>query len=465
MKEKIYAIVDLETTGGRASRDKITEIGIVLHDGRQIVRTYETLVNPECPIPYGITQLTGITQEMVQDAPRFFEVAKEIVELTEGAVFVAHNVRFDYSFLREEFKRLGYTYSRKTLCTVRLSRKTFPGLPSYSLENLIRHFGIQVSDRHRAMADTLATTELFERILRSEESQEAIHKIVNLGIREALLPRSLSIERIHEIPDDCGVYYFHNQAGDVIYVGKSKNIQKRVAEHFAQKTQKADKLQQHVHDLSYELTGSELIALLLESHEIKRLRPAINRAQRLRSFPFLIHWYENTDGYLCLEATRSTAKNRKNLNLVSEYPRIANARAHLQTMVREFELCPKCCHLEPTGGGPCFSYHLKQCLGACAGKESAEAYNGRVQQAIERLSTVLDGSFLILDEGRESGERAVIRVEEGSYTGFGYLHESESDGSVQSWYDAVKTYPGNPETNRIIRRHLQQNKDLRVISL
>ena len=156
---KKYAIVDIETTGGSASRHKITEIAIVLHNGNEVLETYETLLNPECPIPYGITQLTGITQEMVQGAPRFFEVAKKIVEMTEGAVFVAHNVRFDYSFIREEFKRLGFTYTRKQLCTVRLARKAFPGLGSYSLGNLIRHFNIQVNDRHRAMADTMATVD------------------------------------------------------------------------------------------------------------------------------------------------------------------------------------------------------------------------------------------------------------------------------------------------------------------
>ena len=166
---KTYAIVDIETTGGKATRHRITEIAIVLHDGKKILDQWETLINPECYIPHGITELTGITQEMVQDAPKFYEVAKTIVEKTEKAIFVAHNVRFDYGFLREEFKRLGYTFSRRQLCTVRLSRKAFPGLRSYSLGKLIKHFGIKVNDRHRAMADTLATVELFEKILRQEE--------------------------------------------------------------------------------------------------------------------------------------------------------------------------------------------------------------------------------------------------------------------------------------------------------
>ncbi len=149
MKKKQYTIIDIETTGGRASRDKITEIAIIVHDGEKIIETYETLINPECYIPYGITQLTGISQDMVAEAPKFYEVAKKIVELTEGRVFVAHNVRFDYTFIREEYQRLGFTFSRRQLCTVRLSRQAFPGLSSYSLENLIRHFQIDVDARHR----------------------------------------------------------------------------------------------------------------------------------------------------------------------------------------------------------------------------------------------------------------------------------------------------------------------------
>ncbi|HMR44937.1 MAG TPA: 3'-5' exonuclease, partial [Saprospiraceae bacterium] len=146
--KNLFAIIDVETTGGRANRDRITEIAIALHDGEKVVKTFESLINPECPIAYGITELTGITNDMVADAPRFYEVAKEIGQLTEGAVFVAHNVRFDYGFIREEFNRLGFTYSRRQLCTVRLSRQVFPGLQSYSLGNLIRHFKIRVNDRH-----------------------------------------------------------------------------------------------------------------------------------------------------------------------------------------------------------------------------------------------------------------------------------------------------------------------------
>ncbi|MEL6943283.1 MAG: exonuclease domain-containing protein, partial [Bacteroidota bacterium] len=221
--DKRYAIIDIETTGGKASRHRITEIAIVLHDGTQILDTWQSLINPECYIPQGITELTGITQEMVQDAPKFYEVAKKVVEMTEKAIFVAHNVRFDYGFIREEFRRLGYAYSRRQLCTVRLSRKAFPGLRSYSLGKLIKHFDIEVDARHRAMADTMATVELFEKILRKEEGEDQVKDLVNLGIKEALLPQNINIDFLHQLPEACGVYYMHDKGGNLVYVGKSIN--------------------------------------------------------------------------------------------------------------------------------------------------------------------------------------------------------------------------------------------------
>ncbi|NUM82260.1 GIY-YIG nuclease family protein, partial [bacterium] len=237
---------------------------IVLHDGTQVLDTFTTLLNPERSIPWSITQLTGITDEMVAHAPRFYEVAKQIVEMTEGAIFVAHNVSFDFSFVREEFARLGYTYSRKQLCTVRLARKVFPGLPSYSLSNLKRHFDIYAENSHRALDDTLATVQIFERILTAQQGKDNIKTLVNHGVRETKLPQNITLERLHAAPDACGVYYLHDERGEVIYVGKSLNIRKRLFEHFADQTPKGEKMRAGVADFSYEITGSELVALLLD---------------------------------------------------------------------------------------------------------------------------------------------------------------------------------------------------------
>lgn len=452
-----FAIIDVETTGGRAERDKITEIAIVVHDGDQILETFDTLVNPECMIPGFISELTGITNEMVADAPHFWEVAKKVVEMTEGAVFVAHNARFDYSFIREEFRRLGYTYSRKTLCTVQLSRKAFPGLPSYSLGNLIRFFDIQVKDRHRALADTLATTELFTRILQSQQGKSQLDHMLKMGIKESLLPNDFGIDKIRALPEECGVYYFHNPQGDVVYVGKSINIQKRIAEHFQDKTQKAGLLQQHAHDVSFELTGSELLALLLESQEIKRLRPMINKAQRNRQFPYGIFSHLSPDGYLSFTPAKTSARLLKEKMLVAEYPHLESARNHLLGMVERFQLCEKRCGLD-SGPGPCFPYQLGTCQGACVDAEPPESYNQRAQEALEMLTAVLDGNFVVLDAGRSADERATVVVENGRVYGWGYVQTDEPLHHFEDWKERVQKAHGNAEENRLVKRFLAAHR-------
>lgn len=462
MKSKTYAIIDLETTGGRPSRDKITEIAIILHDGEKVIDTFETLINPECYIPYGITQLTGISMDMVQDAPKFYEVAKQIVEMTKGTIFVAHNVRFDYNFIRAEFERLGFTYSRRKLCTVRLSRKVFPGLPSYGLDHLIKFMDIEVAQRHRAMGDAKATAHLLKLILEQEHHELATKELINLGIKESLLPKTIDLDRIHALPEACGVYYFYDQNGQVVYVGKSINIQKRVAEHFAKQTSKAKALQDHVHDISFELTGSELIALLLESYEIKRLSPPINKAQKNRRFPYIVHTYEDSTGFIRFTFEKTTAQKRKKLKVLSEYPTLGRAKGHLIRMVHNYELCNKLSGLE-SGTGPCFNFHLKQCHGACAGVESMESYNERATIAKEGLRNVFEEDFFIIDQGRNQEELGVVLVEGGHYQGFGYMNKEESIMAPEHLKSCIRSYPGNAETSRIIQRFLNDKSKVKTI--
>ncbi len=462
-KPKTYAIVDIETTGGRANRNRITEIGIVLFDGEKITDTYETLINPESPIPAGITELTGITQEMVKDAPKFHEVARKVVEMTEGAIFVAHNVRFDYEFLREEFRRLGYTYSRRKLCTVRLTRKVFPGLPSYSLGNLIRHFGIKVDARHRALADAAATTELLEMALKGKDTQGEVDLLVNMGIKETRLPKNLSMDRIQNLPESCGVYYFYDEAGQVVYVGKSTNIRKRIAQHFADTTKKGNEIRKQVADISYEETGSELVALLLESQEIKRLQPAINRAQRRIRFSHAVYSYFNEKGYRCFDVTRNTAQARKELDIVSEYPSITRAKGRLDAIRRRLELCSSYTNLFPSRSA-CFHYHLKQCKGACIGAETPEVYNERAAEAYAFLRTVFDEDFLLIDQGRSPEEKAVVLVRGGNFQGFGFVDESEAQdlAGVERQLRPGMAYP---DTARIIQRFMSDNPAIKMIRL
>lgn len=460
---KIYAIVDIETTGGRATRHRITEVGIVRFDGEKVLDRFESLINPNCPIPSGITRLTGISDEMVKDAPRFHEVARRIVEMTEGAVFVAHNVRFDYDFLREEFRRLGYTYSRRKLCTVRLSRKVFPGLPSYSLGNLIKHFGIKVNARHRALADADATTELLQMALAQQDSAKEVKLLVNMGIKETRLPKHLSMEQIEQVPEETGVYYFHNADGGVIYVGKSTNIRKRVAQHFADPSSKGEEIRKQVADVTFEVTGSELVALLLESQEIKRLLPPINRAQRGRRFSHAIHAYYDKRGYRCFNVVRNTAQARKEYDIISEYPSMSAAKGRLDYVRKQLELCSSLTNLFPSRSA-CFHFHLKQCKGACAERESVADYNERADMAYEYLRTVFDEDFFLIDEGREPAEKSVVLVRDGKYRGFGFLSEDEAH-DLASIERELRTCNAYPDTARIIQRYMVDKPAVKLVRL
>jgi DNA polymerase-3 subunit epsilon len=460
---QMYAIIDVETTGGTARWERITEIAIVLHDGEKVVDTFSTLLNPDRSIPWNITQITGITDDMVAHAPRFYEVAKQIVQMTEGCIFVAHNVTFDYNFVREEFARLGFDFSRKQLCTVRLARKVFPGLPSYSLSNLKKHFGIYAEKSHRALDDTLATAQLFERILAEHEGSSNLRALVNLGVKETKLPQNITLERLHAVPESCGVYYLHNDKGVVIYVGKSLNIRKRLFEHFADMTAKGEKLRMGVSDISWEVTGSELVALLFESAEIKRLQPAINRAQRTRNFAGAIYAYTDQNGYKCLTIGKRTDKNTRQLNLVGEYPKLDNARMHLQSIVRQWELCFRLSNLDSSERA-CFHYSIKKCFGACVGEESSTDYNARVDGAITQIDKRLSGNYFLIDRGRTEGEMAIVGVEDGIYRGFGYVEAQAGDSTAAALLEQLKQPPTHdPDAGRIIHYFMEGKKGLKMI--
>ncbi|MFN6947047.1 MAG: exonuclease domain-containing protein, partial [Cytophagaceae bacterium] len=297
----IYSIVDIETTGGHASGNRIIEIAIFRFDGKKILDHYHTLINPELRLPGFITSLTGITDDMLKDAPTFAEVASEIQEYTANTVFVAHNVNFDYTFIKSEFEALGEKFERSKLCTVRLSRKIFPGLPSYGLGSLCSHIGIKILDRHRAKGDAEATVELFQLLLKCD-SEHFIQKSLKKNSRESLLPGHLPREQFDALPDRPGVYYFHDQRGKLIYIGKAVSLKKRVISHFSakQKSKQSQNFIREIHGLTFKLCGNELIALLLESYEIKKNWPVYNRIQKRVRQNYGIYRYEDLEGYVRL---------------------------------------------------------------------------------------------------------------------------------------------------------------------
>ena len=406
--------------------------------------------------------MTGITDEMVSTAPMFYEVAKQIVEMTEGAVFVAHNARFDYSFVREEFGRLGYTYSRKQLCTIRLCKQVFPDLDKYGLDHLIDHFDIRVENRHRAMDDARATAEVFGIIMAEQDGAKQAKDVINLGIRQSRLPHSITLERLHELPEETGVYYFHNGDGRIVYVGKSINIRKRVMQHFADITNKSTTLQRKVHDISFEITGSELAALLLENHEIKFYQPEVNRAMRNNSYPHVLYAYPGTNGYMQFGVGKVNRIRKRNAVVIREFAKPKHAKARMKALIHDFELCMNQTDLH-TGPGACFKHQIGECHGACANLESTESYNQRFELMMEEQKKSIEGSAILVDAGREPGERALIGVRDGRYYGFGYLPEGEPLNNIHQAFDHIKQYNDTPESMKIISSFMESHQLERVI--
>lgn len=452
----MYTIIDVETTGLRPSEDKITEIAIYKHDGESIVDSFESLVNPECYIPDRITQMTGISNEMVADAPKFYEIAKQIIEITEGSVFVAHNAHFDYGFVREEFKALGYRFTRKTLCTVRVSRKIFPGLPSYGLAKLCKHFKIKLDNHHRAAADAMATTQILEKLL-EKNATKLSKNVVETEIKAKNLPPKINLDEYQALPEETGVYYFHNEEGDIIYIGKSINIKKRVGSHFTQNlnNRKSTDFKSQVAGISYELTGSELVALLLESDEIKKHHPKFNRAQRRTRYFWGIYQRNTKAGYLGLYAARlETEKNKTPLTMCGSGH---TAREILYSKVREYELCMKLCDLYQTKTA-CFDYQIKQCQGACIGEESVEDYNARVEEAVATFNRYSLRTFLVLGKGRNKQEQSIVAVENGLYLGFGYVDKDIAISTFDEARQYILSYKDNLDVQKIIYGYLKQSQ-------
>lgn len=442
----MYAVIDVETTGGSFVSERLTEIAIYLHDGTRIVDEFSTLINPEQPIPYMITRLTGITNEMVAGAPRFFEVARKIVEMTEGATFVGHNAAFDYNFIRHEFKRLGYNYRKPTICTVKMSRKLLPGKQSYSLGKLCQELGIKIENRHRAAGDALATTRLLELLL--QEDRTAIEKQKGDSVPDM----------IKDVPEETGVYYLHDEHGKVIYIGKSKNIYERLLQHFRNNdTVKAVEMRSRIASVSYEVTGSELIALLLESAEIKKHKPVFNRTQRRSVFSSGLFSYTDDQGYLRLYI----GKNLNGHQPVTSFTTHEHARNYLHNLVSKFELCQKLCGLYDTEG-PCFHFGIRQCRGACTGIETPESYNRRAEAAI-RLSGFNHPDFFIVEKGRSKEEAAVVKIAGGRYIGFGFTDNAGL--GVDGLHECISHYDDNRDTRQIIRIYLKKNPRTKILRI
>ncbi len=439
----MYAVIDIETTGMSPERDRITEVAVVLSDGQKITESFSTLIDPERPIPPHITTITGIDDAMVADAPPFYEVARRIVEMTEGRVFVAHNARFDYSFLRAEFARLGYRYRRDLLDTVRESRRLLPGLSSYSLGVLCEAVGIVIEERHRALGDARATAELLHLLLRKKKEA---------GVEPPTLSSALQ-EKIREIPAEPGVYYLHDHRGEVIYIGKSRNLRHRVQAHLSGgNTRRALRIRQETTDITWQVTGSELIALLLEAAEIRQHLPRHNRAQRRRSRRIGLFSFTDPQGYIRFELRQA---GEEEIPLQS-FGTLAEGREKLSRLVEQYDLCQKLAGLYD-GTGTCFHYKIGMCRGACAGEENAAAYNLRARRALQAFDFDQQ-NFFILDRGRHPQERAVIKVEHGLPAGYGYVDINQHFFGTEPLHDCIRPLPHYREMKTLVVNYLRKHR-------
>jgi DNA polymerase III subunit epsilon len=455
----MYAIVDIETTGGYAEHHRITEIAIYHHDGLGITDSFHTLVNPGRNIPYYITGLTGITSEMVGAAPAFADVAKELHHWLEGKVFVAHNAHFDYSFLKKEFEQVGINWNSKKLCTVRLSRKIIPGLRSYSLGHLSESLGIIIENRHRAGGDASATVKIFDQLLR-RDGDGYIGKCLKRNSGETILPPNLPKEEFDRLPAKCGVYYFHDARGNVIYVGKAINIKKRIAGHFTGEAREwgRSKIRNEIHHISYELTGNELIALILESQEIRRLWPRYNQAQKFRVEEWGIYDYEDRNGYLRFSVNLVTRGSRPLIKFTSK----GDAWSFLWSKVREFELCPKLSGLQVTKG-LCFDFQSGECHGACMGVETVKKYNRKATLAVESFRAK-GNSLAIIGKGRNMDEQSLVLVDQGNYFGFGFFDRQAAIGDLESARMYVRKSIETPTVQNLINSYLMNPRGSQVLT-
>lgn len=435
----IFAITDIETTGSYAAANGITEIAVVLTDGTKIIDEFQTLLRPEHPIPAFITELTGITNEMVADAPRFEEIAQELYSWFEEAVFVAHNVGFDYAFIKKSFEEYGLRFTPKRLCTVRLSRKILPGHNSYSLGRICEDLGIVNKAAHRAMGDTMATVQLFHHLVAKDQGG-IIDKMIKHGSSDQWLPPSLSASTFDHLPEKPGVYYFLNKEGRYLYIGMSVNVKKRIRQHFGGKmdSSRRQEFLRDITDIHVTETGSELIARLLEDAEIRQHWPPHNRAQKRPKSRYGIVEYMDREGYKRL----SIEKLKASTSAIEVWHSPSAARERLFAMAREFEI------------------HLSLCSlpGAMGEIPSVQEHNEKVLALKTSITQRRNAVTIIEDRGRTSQENSFIFMEGDSLVGYGYFDQHEAIDNLASIRDRIIRLPESEMTASIISHHRPTSK-------
>ena len=453
----MYAILDIETTGGKYNEEGITEIAIYKFDGHEVVDQVISLVNPERPIQPFVVGLTGINNDMLRNAPKFYEIAKRILEITQDCILVAHNAKFDYRILRTEFRRLGYEYERESLCSVELSKKLLPGHASYSLGKLTKALGIPISSRHRADGDAIATVKLFKLLLQKDVDKEIIKANIKTKPKSSLDTKLIRI--VEELPSSTGVYYMHDDDGEIIYVGKSKNIRKRLNQHFTGESVKSREMQNEVYAVTYEATGNELVALLKENQEIKKLKPKYNRALKRSVFNYGLYQTYDDNGYLKLYYSKNQTKKTP----ITTFTNKNQARSFMDRIIEEFGLCLNLTSISNSDSA-CFNYSIKKCFGACVSEESPEVYNKRIQAIIDKYS-FSNQNMIVVDRGRETSEKSALLIENGIFMGVGYFDLNHQISHPDIIRSIITPMENDRDAQHIIQSYMRRNKRLKIVKL
>lgn len=420
-KQKHFAIVDIETTGSHAGGSRITEIAILIHNGKKVIERYQSLVNPQCIIPLAIQTLTGITPDMLEDAPIFDDIAEDVYHLLQGKIFVAHNVNFDYTFLVKELKQAGYEWQASKLCTVRLSRKIFPGHSSYSLGNICQHFGIKIAGRHRAMGDAEATVKLVELLLANDAGnyfEEGLRKNI-----EHRLPTHLSVEQFNKLPETVGIYIFRDKKGKIIYVGKAINIKKRVLSHFSG-SNTGLRRQQFINDIcsiDFEEAGTELMALLMECQLIKKHWPIHNRALKRYEPKYTLIRYQDIRGYDRLAVSKINPQ-MENLRC---FETAGEANLYLSKLMDTFALAPALC----TFFSPATQTREDRKVDYTQ-IPPLDEYSLKMNAVFDYLQNTKH-SFILFDNGRTEEEKSYIYYKEDRLYAFGFIEFMDNWSNVE----------------------------------
>ena len=455
------AIVDLETTGAHPAHDRVTEIAVLEVDGGEVAAEWSTLVNPQTPIPAAIQALTGITNAMVAGAPSFAQLAGELHERLEGRVFVAHNARFDYGFLRHEFERAGLRFQARTLCTVKLSRRLYPQHARHNLDSVMARHGLACDARHRALGDA----QVVWRFLQAAAAEHGIERVATAArqlARQTTLPPCIDRAVIDAIPEAPGVYLFHGAGGAPLYVGKSLVLRSRVLQHFSDdvRSSREMRLAREVRTIEWQRTAGELGALLREAELVKALRPVFNR--QLRRPRELCGFALEGENLTLVAAGDLAAEQICRLHGLFRSRRAALEA--LRGLADEHALCLQALGFEPAARsqGACLRHQIRRCAGACAGTESAQAHRARVAAALARLKTIAwpyRGPIGIVEQDAEREATEVHVVHQWAWLGC-----ARSEGEIPELLGAARRAVFDLDQYRILARHLAKAR-ARIVHL